>query len=245
MRNRFLTIALLLMVTSIISAQFVGDGATKPETTNASKAGKSTFTIKFGAAMPLSLYGTTPDRTSVPQYSAGVMGAKTGFFVEAGMGLNLNKPGNKVGFYYFPILASYWQTPLDWSSLGGFFSNKDIYTKPMNIMDIAQRYGIVVKPVDNLSLALYYRPGLIIPFKYEISHESVSDGESFLFTGEMSFAENAPTLMMSISIEYYFSKPTFDVNYKDIDSNPVMNVNENTTSKIPVKMLVISLALTL
>jgi hypothetical protein len=258
MRNRFLTIAMLLMVCSTISAQFVGDGASKPATTNQSKAGKSSISLKFGAAMPLSLYGTTPSRSSKPQYSSGVMGAKTGFFIEAGVGLNLSKPDKKVGFYYYPILASYWQTPLDWSSLGGFFANKDIYTKPMNIMDIAQRYGIVVKPIDNLSLALYYRPGLIIPFKYEITHASTSDGESFLFTGEMSVADNAPVLMMSntggfsarykmaaFSIEYYFAKPTFDVTYKDIDSNPVMNVNESTTCKIPVKMLVISLALTI
>ena len=256
MKVRILAAAILLLVSNLLSAQFVGDGAAKTEPPASSKAGKSTFSLKFGAALPLSEFGTTPVRNSKPQYSSGVMGAKTGFFVEAGFQLNLTKPDKMVGFYYFPILASYWQTSLDWSSLGGFFEDKAIYTKPVSILDIAQRYGVFVKPMDNLFLALYYRPGLIIPFKYEIAHESVTAGESFLFTGEMSVAEDAPILMMShtagfsaryriaeISFEFYSAHPTYDVIYKDIDTNPVLNVNESTTGKIPVKVLMISLGL--
>ncbi|HAM11167.1 MAG: hypothetical protein A2X04_15555 [Bacteroidetes bacterium GWF2_41_9] len=256
MKIKILTGAILLMISNFVSSQFVGDGASSPQSNKSTTAGKANFSIKFGAAMPLSLYGTTPNRSSIPQYSSGVMGAKTGFIVEAGMGLNLTNPDKMVGFYYFPILASYWKTSLDWSSIGGFFSNKEIYSKPVSIMDIAQRYGVFVNPIDNLSLAFYYRPGLIIPFKYEIAHESTSAGESFLFTGEMAIAESAPALMMShtggfsarygiaaISMEYYTAKPTYDVTYKDIDTSPTMNVNVKSTGKIPVKLLVISLAL--
>lgn len=245
-----------LVISFSSSAQFVGDGASKPSPTKSTDLKKPVFSIKFGAAMPLSPFNTTPKRSSMPQYSQGIMGATSGFFVEAGMELSLSNPDKMIGFYYFPILASYWKTSLDWSELGGFFANKETYLKPIAIMDIAQRYGIVVKPVDDLFLALYYRPGLIIPFKYEIKHEAPPAGESFLFTGEMSVSENAPVLMMShtvgisvrykiasISIEEYFAKPTYDITYKDIDISPVLNVNQNTVGKIPVKMLVISLAL--
>lgn len=256
MKLKILAGAILILSVNSVSAQFVGDAGAKTETKPANTGDKSSVSIKFGAAIPLSLYGTTPTRSNKPQYSSGVMGAKTGFFVEAGLKLNLSNPDKKVGFYYYPILASYWQTSLDWSSLGGFFEDKEIYTKPVAIMDIAQRYGIFVNPMENLTLALYYRPGLIIPFKYEITHESATAGESFLFTGELSVSEDAPVLMMSntagfsakygiaeISLEYYSAKPTYDVIYKDIDTNPVMNVNVSTTGKIPVKLFLISLGL--
>jgi hypothetical protein len=250
-----ITIFLLTLSTSI-SAQFVGDGTPKPASTPSTAKTKLTVTLKYGFAMPLSNYGITPKRTSTPQYSSGIMGAKTGFFVEGGLGMNFGDPSKKVGFYYFPILAAYWKTSLDWSSLGGFFADKPIYTKPVSCIDIGQRYGIVVKPVKNLSVALYYRPGLIIPLDFEINHKNASAGETFLFSGTMSVADNAPAIILSstpgisvrymmavLSLEGYFAKPTYDVVYTDIDTSPVMNVNVKTTSKIPIKMLLVSLAL--
>ena len=109
--------------------------------------------------MPRGEFGTVPKRTNTPQYSEGIMGAKTGFFVETGFGLNMSKPDKKVGFYYFPILASYWQTSLDWSSLGGFFATPEIYTKPVSILDIAQRYGIFFTTLLKTSLWHY----IIVP----------------------------------------------------------------------------------
>jgi hypothetical protein len=252
----FLT-ALFVTLTTTISGQFVGDGA--PKTTSApapSDKPKVAFTLKFGLAIPLSNYGTTPARTNIPQYSSGVMGAKTGFFAETGFGINFVKPEKKVGFYYFPIMVAYWKTSLDWSSLGGFFADKAIYTKPVSVIDIGQRYGIVVKPMKDVSVALYYRPGLIIPLDFEINHKNTAAGETFLFSGTMSTADNAPLFMLSntpgisvqykiavISLEGYFAKPTYDVIYTDIDTSPVMNVNVATTGKIPVKMFLLSLAL--
>ena len=254
MRKNILIAILLFILSSSISAQFVGDGANKPSTQTATTT-KMKGTIKFGAAMPLSEFKTIPVR-SKPGYSTGVMGAKTGFFAEAGLEMNLTNPDKPVGFYYFPLLASYWRTSLDWSDLGGFFTDKTIYTKPVNILDIAQRYGIEIRPVKDFSAALYYRPGLIIPFKFEMIHESTADGESFLFTGEMGTGENVPVLMMShtaglsaeymmfsLSVEYYSAKPTFNIQYKDLDVNPPMNINTSSTGKIPVKVLVISLGL--
>jgi hypothetical protein len=206
--------------------------------------------------MPLSNYGTVPKRTNTPQYSTGIMGAKTGFFAEAGFGMNFGKPDKMVGFYYFPIMASYWKTSLDWSKLGGFFADKAIYTKPVSVIDIGQRYGVVVKPMKDLSIAVYYRPGLIIPLDFEISHKNAAAGETFHFTGTMSKADKAPVFILSstpglsvkykiavVSLEGYFAKPTYDVTYTDIDTNPLMNVNVTTTGKIPIKMLLLSLAL--
>jgi hypothetical protein len=49
--------------------------------------------------------------------------------------------------------------------------------------------------------------------------------------------------MAVISIEGYFARPTYDVTYTDIDASPLMNVNVTSTGKIPVKMLLVSLAL--
>jgi hypothetical protein len=243
---------IMLVTGSIATAQFVGDGASSPKPATAPNGLTGTF--KFGAALPIAEFKTTPSRTANPQYASGVMGAKTGLFFEAGMGMSLTNPDKPVGFYYYPVLASYWRTSLDWSELGGFFSDQTIYTKPVNILDIAQRYGIVVKPVKDFSIALYYRPGLIIPFKYEVVHESVPNGESFLFTGELGSGDEVPIFMMShtagleiryniayLSIERYSAKPTFDVQYKDLDVNPLMVVNQTSQVKIPVKLMVLSL----
>jgi hypothetical protein len=257
MKLGILLTALFITLSITISAQFVGDGAPKPASAPA-PAGKPkvAFTLKYGLAMPLSNYGTTPARTNTPQYSSGVMGAKTGFFAEAGFGINFIKPEKKVGFYYYPIMAAYWKTSLDWSSLGGFFADKAIYTKPVSVIDIGQRYGIVVTPMKDLSVALYYRPGLIIPLDFEINHKNTAAGETFLFSGTMSTADSAPVLMLSntpglsvkykiavISFEGYFAKPTYDVIYTDIDTSPQMNVNVTSTGKIPIKMFLLSLAL--
>lgn len=253
--TKIITLAVLLLIGTSLSAQFVGDGAPKPPSPGSSSTMKPTITLKFGTAIPRSNFGLTPDRINVPQYATGKMGAKSGFFVEMGMGLNLSNPDKMVGFYYFPILASYWQSSLDWSKLGGFFTDKAMYTKPVSAIDIGQRYGVVVKPIKNLSVALYYRPGLLIPFTFEATHTDASKGEKFLFTGTMSTGESAPVFMMShtpglavsymmatLSIEGYNAKPTYDIRYQDVDASPLMNVDVTSTDKIPVKTLLISLS---
>jgi|SRR5674476_133475 len=258
MRTKIFTGAILLLISTSISAQFVGDGSTPQAATTPAKPMKGTFTLKFGAAVPVSNFGITPKRVSLPQYSSGVMGAKTGFFAEMGFGMSLSNPDKMVGFYYYPIMAAYWQTSIDWNKLGGFFTDKTIYTKPVSAMDIGQRYGIVVKPIKDLSVALYYRPGLIIPFNFEVSHDNLAQGEKFRFTGTMATGKSAPVFMMShtpglsvrykmasISFEGYFTRPTYEVHYQDIDINPLMAVDLSTTGKIPVKMFLISLALNL
>lgn len=247
----------LLLISTTLSAQFVGDGAAKTAATPA-KPMKGLFTLKLGAAMPFSNYGITPKRTVTPQYSSGVMGAKTGFFGELGFGMSLTNPDKVVGFYYYPFLASYWQTSLDWKKLGGFFTDKAIYTKHVSAIDIGQRYGIVVKPLSNLHIALYYRPGILIPFKFEMTHDDLAKGEKFRFTGTMASGKSVPVFMMShtpglavrygiatLSFEGYFARPTYDVHYQDVDISPLMAVDVTSRGKIPVKMFLVSLALNL
>ncbi len=254
MKSKILLSALLVVLSNCISAQFVGDGGAKQTSTPASAKQKPAFIIKYGLAMPLSNFGTVPTRTTAPLYTNGLMGAKTGFFVEAGFGLNFTKPDKMVGFYYFPLMASYWKTSMDWSKLGGFFADKAIYTKPISAIDIGQRYGVVVnvKPIEDLSIAVYYRPGLIIPFDFEINHKLSADGGAFLFSGTMATGKGAPVLVLSstpgltvkykifvLSLEGYFVKPTYTVTY-NYSAAPAP---APTSIKIPIKMFVASLGL--
>lgn len=241
-----LTIALLICAGSY--AQFVGDGASTPAAVNATPKQKPTFTIKYGLALPSGNFGTVPIRNAAPQYAKGYMGASSGFFAEAGFGMSLSKSERKVGFYYFPLLFAYWKTSLDWSSLGAPFNDDKIYAKPMRAMDIGQRYGVFFKPMDKMSVALYYRPGLILPLDFDIT------SPQFQFSGKMSVSEKAPVLTLSsspgimwrysfisVSLEGYFVKPTYDVIYKDLTKM----VDKQEMSKIPVKMFLLSLSLNL
>lgn len=255
MKSAILTVSFLIILGNCISAQFVGDGGSKPSSTTAPGKPKPVFTLKYGLAMPLSTYGTVPARATAYKFTNGLMGAKTGFFVEAGLGMNFTKPDKWVGFYYFPLMVSYWKTSLDWSKLGGFFSDKTIYTKPMSAIDIGQRYGVLVniKPVEDLSAAIYWRPGLIVPFDFAVNHTASPTGGTFLFSGTMATGSKAPVLVLSstpgltvrykifvLSFEGYFVKPTYTVTYTD--ASTAMN-NVVATGKIPIKMFVASLGL--
>lgn len=256
MKSGILASAFLIILSNCISAQFVGDAASKPASTPATVAKpKPAFTMKYGLAMPLSTFGTVPTRAAASKFTNGLMGAKTGFFAEAGLGMNFVKPDKWVGFYYFPIMISYWKTSMDWSKLGGFFADKSIYTKPVSALDIGQRYGVVVnvKPVEDLSVAVYWRPGLIVPFGFEVNHKVSADGGTFLFSGAMAVGSKAPVLVLSstpgltvkykifvLSFEGYFVKPTYTVTYTD--ASTAMN-NVVATGKIPIKLFVASLGL--
>ena len=253
MKSRILIIGVFLLISSALSAQFVGDGAPKPAATNVSAKPKASFTMKYGLAMPLGNFGTVPVRSSISKYTNGVMGAKTGFFAEIGVGMNFSNTDKMVAFYYYPFLASYWKTSLDWSSLGGFFKDKAIYTKPVRAIDIGQRYGVVVKPIKDLSVALYYRPGLVIPLDFEVNNKTATTAEPFNFSGTMATGEGAPVFILSsspglsvkymmavISLEGYFVKPAYDVTYKDFTVSPTTTT---TMGKIPVKMFILSIGL--
>ena len=246
MKSIILILAMVLVISFDISAQFVGDAG--PRTAAAPAKQKISVTLKYGFAMPSGTYGYVPLNGSTPRYKEGNMGAKRGFFAEIGMGMDMSNPEKKVGFYYYPLLAAYWKTNLNWSSNSdAAFDKEEVYVKPVSAIEVAQRYGISFKPIDKMSIALYYRPGLIIPLDFEITAAN-----DFQFTGALSTNEKAPTLMLShtpglsvrysmlaLSLEKYFVKPTYDVTY-----NPSGPVGATTVmSKIPIRMTVLSLAL--
>ena len=256
MKSAILVTSFLIILGNCVSAQFVGDGAAKPSSAPvSSQKTKPILTLKFGMATPLSTYGTVPARATASKYTDGLMGAKTGFFAEAGLGMNFSKPDKMVGFYYFPLMVSYWKTTMDWSKLGGFFADKLIYTKPVSAIDIGQRYGVFVniKPIEDFSFAVYYRPGLIVPFDFAVNHTASPTGGTFLFSGTMATGSKAPVLVLSstpgltvkykilvLSLEGYFVKPTYTVTYTDASTS--MN-NVTSSGKIPIKMFVASLGL--
>lgn len=247
MKTKIIIAALFLFAGLNGFSQFVGDAAPTPAA-SAPKAGKTTFTMKYGLAMPSGNMGIAPANGTIPRYAEGYMGAQTGFFAEIGMGLGMSKPESKVAFYYYPLLAAFWKMDLDWSeNTEAIFDKEDVYVKPLRGFEIAQRYGISFKPMEQMAVSLYYRPGLLIPFEFDIT-----SGTDFQFMGKMSTAEKAPVLilsstpglsvqysMLSLSLEKYFVKPTYDITF-----NPSGPVGATTVmSKIPVRMTMISLAL--
>lgn len=248
MKSRIIFLSLLLTISLNAFSQFVGDAA-PAQPANTGKPGNTSFTLKYGLAMPSGNMGIAPANGVTPKFSEGYMGAKSGFFAELGMGLTMSKPESKVGFYYYPLLAAFWKTNLDWSENNdAIFDKEEVYVKPLRSIEIAQRYGISFKPMEEMLISLYYRPGLLIPLDFEIT----STTSDFQFSGEMSTAEKAPVLilsstpglsvqysMISLSFEKYFVKPTYDITF-----NPEGPAAATTVmSKIPVRMTMISLAL--
>lgn len=259
MKSYILKLALsaVLIVTAInLSAQMVGSGPANQPSSDAT-AQSIGFFIRGGIALPVSNTGVAPEITgpapadwSGMPVSDGTIGAGPGFNIEAGIGLNLAGSANKenmFGFYYYPIVAAYWQTALNWSELGEAFEDRALYTKPFRVIDIGQRYGLGINPVENLSIGIYYRPGLIIPLDFE-----VVSGTDFRLAGTASSSDDSPVFMMShaggiavkyliaeFSAEMYFTRPTMDVTYINI---PLVE-STTLTGKIPVKLLNLSLAL--
>jgi hypothetical protein len=247
MNRKLIFFAIFIILSINTFSQFVGDAPSTPAA-NTRKSGKNTFTLKYGLAMPSGNMGIAPSNGLTPKYSQGYLGAENGFFAEIGMGVGLSKPDKKVSFYYYPILAAFWKTKLDWSTNSeAVFDKKDIYVKPLMGFEIAQRYGISFKPMDEMSVSLYYRPGLFIPLKFDIT-----SGTDFQFTGEMSTSDKAPVLILSstpgISVQYsvfslsfekYFVNPTYDITFNPTGPGATTTV----MGKIPVRMTMVSLAL--
>jgi hypothetical protein len=232
-------VTLLIVNCSVISAQFVGDASPAQAVSTPGKK-PGTVIFKFGTMMPGSDNKISP--TTAADVAAGKLGMQNGFMVEAGYGLDLMPGENKVGFYYVPILAAYFQNKLNWE---GF----DLYgasTRPFSAIEIAQRYGVFYKPVKDVEVAGYYRPAGIIPLGFKFA----SDNTSAQASAEMSVNDDAPVFMMShtfgliakykfvaLSFEFYKAQPTFDIKYGDAGATMV--------KKIPVRYNIISLSFVL
>jgi len=252
--------ALLFLISSNLSGQMVGIGSSDSKAPT-EKIKLDGFFIKFGTGIPFFNFNKLPVlNSSPPKYwaqipiSDGSMGAQYGIHLETGITLDLPGRNEKlIGFYFYPIVLSYMQNGLDWSKLGGFFSDKSIYTNPFNSFDLGQRYGISIQATKPVSISLYYRPGLLLPLPFEVLHMDDANGELFQIAGVMSTSDYAPIFQMShaaglefkysyisFSAELYYSQPTFDVTY--IDNKAEEPINYRIRGKIPISLLNISLA---
>lgn len=104
--------------------------------------------------------------------------------------------------------------------------------------------------MDQMLVALYYRPGLLIPLTFDIASKT----NDFQFSGTLSTDKKAPVLILSstvglsvkysifsLSFEKYFVKPTYDVTFNL--EGPAPAPATTVMSKIPLKMNLLSLAL--
>jgi len=217
-------------------------------------APKPKFFMRGGLSMPTGNSMESPDMMTPPTtaegweeifYEEGTIGLQQGYFVEAGLDLNLSMKQSKVRFYYNPIIAGFSQNALDWSSLGGIFESEEIYKKPVTFIEIAQRYGISAEPVEKLIIAAFYRPAFLIPLNFEISQEGAT---TFSIIGEMSsekvfnlshaFGFSIGYSIFSLSYEAYMAKPGYDISI-DITGLPSYDI----IGRIPMKMNRIGFAL--
>ncbi len=229
--------ALLTVNSYVVSAQFVGD-ATPAQAVSTPGKKPGTVILKFGTMMPGSDNKIVPNSST--DVAAGKLGMQNGFMAEIGYGLDLIGSDSKVGFYYAPILAAYYQNQLNWGT--GMESAK----RPFSAIEIAQRYGVFYKPVKDVTVAGYYRPAGIIPLGFKFESENPSDQAS----AEMSSTEGAPVFMMShtfgliakykfvaLSLEFYKAQPTLDISYFGGDATMV--------KKIPIRYSILSLSFVL
>ncbi|NTW33326.1 MAG: tetratricopeptide repeat protein [Bacteroidetes bacterium] len=222
--------------------------------TNNSGSAKAQFIMRAGLIMPKGVFAYIPvlnnPMLNSPKFNNnadstylknGNMGAKSGIFFEAGVGLKFSEEASKVQFFYNPIILSYSKINMNWDIGSKIF----VYKKNLRMIEVAQRYGIGFMPVPKFLMAVYYRPGLVIPLDFNVSY---SDSTVYSVNGTMGIKGSA--LMMShtfgftigysfvsLSFESYFARPTFDVNINN------MGVASKYTVKIPFRTNRIGIAL--
>lgn len=224
-------------------------------------SGKPKVFLKGGLTMPSGNSALTP--ASAPSTEAalnavffdeGTIGIKQGYFIEAGLDLmSLSKP-RVVRFYYHPLILGFSQNALDWSSLAGIFSNAAIYTKPVSLIEVAQRYGVGFVPRGSKFIgAVYYRPAFVIPLTYQIYHEGTTPA-MYSIAGDMS-SEKVFNLshtlgfslgysFVSFSYELYSVKAGYDIREVIKAQSNSPQTEYNITGRVPVKMNRIGVSLT-
>jgi len=215
---------------------------------------KPKFFIKGGLNMPTGDSMQAPSISNISTataeawnqvfYEDGTIGLKQGYFVEMGLDLNLASRPSKVKFYYNPIVLGFSQNAIDWSSMGGIFTNQEIYTKPVSFIEVAQRYGIGFVPVPKLVAAIYYRPAFLIPLNFDIHHEGTSNPTLFTVNGVMSsekvfnlsntFGFTLGYSFISFSYEMFSAKPGFDISVQYKGTSP--EYTHRLVGRVPVKM---------
>jgi hypothetical protein len=136
------------------------------------------------------------------------------------------------------------QNSIDWSAMGGIFTNQEIYTKPVSFIEIAQRYGIGFAPIPKLVAAIYYRPAFLFPLNFEISHEGTANPQLFTVSGQMStekifnlsntFGFTLGYSFISFSYEMYSAKPGYDISVHYVGTPA--EYTHHLVGRMPVKM---------
>gem|GEM_PF-1652884 len=183
----------------------------KIETDNKATQG---FFIGYGLSVPRGYYGmvpglsvSTPDSNSwkTPIIDKGKMGAQAGWYLEMGVGLDMDQKA-KIRFHYNPFIASLSKNKIDWSSRPeSLFSGTDS-SKAYYKIELAQKYGISYAPIPKLVFAFYYRLGMTLPVtNYKINYQSKIDSEYFKLTSENKavFIPFAHTLGFSVSYSFF------------------------------------------
>jgi hypothetical protein len=223
---------LILSVSFSVNAQIVGGAATSKVTKQGQtqKLIENYFTLKGGLLFPASFNKPLPQTPD--DVMNGNLDMKQGLFLEMGMGMNIGK--KKVGFYFYPLLLSAYKSGKNLNVVN------DSGTMPFIAAEVAERYGIFYRPINKLSLALYYRPGAIIPLGFDtgtISVEPFNKGLSFIRMSNTA-GFSVQYRFVSVSYEYYTARPSLYVKQK-----PAFGENQTTAQGIvPLRMNIISFA---
>jgi tetratricopeptide (TPR) repeat protein len=207
------------------------------------RGGLNNPTGNFATAPQIQIANSTQDMWQNALITKGNIGAQPGNFVEIGIECSILST-HKLGFYYNPVSVGYSSTPINWSAKNNSaFSDKSIYSKSMQIIEVSQKYGICYSPVSNLIAAVYYRPSLVMPISgSEIKYKSADAQTTFNFTSKVN--DNSDILMghtLGFSISYSFLvltyetcivKPKYDFNIKYQDAATSYEYNL-TGQKLP------------
>jgi len=186
----------------------------KIETENKATQG---FFIGYGFSTPRKNYGLVPgvalssiamqDTSSWKSaiFDNGKLGASSGWYVEAGIGLDMEQKA-KVRFHYNPFVFSLSKNKLDWSSRkDSLFKSGTDSSKSYFKIELAQRYGISYAPIPKLVFAFYYRIGMTLPVtNYKISYQSEPTSEYFKLTSENKAAFIPFSHSLGFSVSYSF-----------------------------------------
>jgi tetratricopeptide (TPR) repeat protein len=181
---------------------------------------------KGNSAIAQNVAGTylaaTQDAWNTLLIKDGYLGLEKGYFVEAGLDLDLVGSQKKVFFYYNPISLAYFQNSFNWNGFNGFNENNSTYKKPFGGFEIAQRYGIGYKPVPKLVAAAYYRPAFLFPFGFDLSQKTGTStlqissvmGTKKVLTISNTFGFSLRYSFIELSYELFSVKAGYDVTVK-------------------------------
>ena len=239
------------ITTTTYTASTGGVMQNKPVNSSANNNAKAKFILRGGLNIPKGGFAKAPENIKDSAFlKNGNMGAQTGFFIEAAVGLNFSKPSSIVQFYYNPFVFACSSNKMSW---GGASTTIDT-SRNIRTFEIAQRYGIGFRLAPKLFFAFFYRPGVIFPLNFKSTYKINSlDSTVYQVTSTMSdktvfmmshtFGATLTYSFVSLSFEMYYAHPTFDVDVNNYDSHSTRIGGYRVSGvKIPMRTNRISIA---